>query len=79
MTPFHYKARILPDGHLPLPESFHGQAGEEVEVTVLPSGEQDGAAAVTERAEHLLRTWTGVGRGSGRGVAESHDEHLYER
>ena len=79
MTPFHYKARILPDGHLPLPESFQGHAGEEVEVTVQSSEKVNGAAEAELRADHLLRTWVGVGRGSGRGIAESHDEHLYER
>ena len=79
MTPFHYKARILPDGHLPVPKDFPVQAGEEVEITLLAGGQANGAAQARERAEHLLKAWAGVGRGSGTGVAERHDEHLYGR
>jgi len=79
MTPFHYKAKILPDGHLPVPEECHVGAGEEVEVTLLPAEHCNGAAEAKERAEHLLKKWAGVGRGSGSGVAEHHDEHLYGR
>jgi hypothetical protein len=79
MTPFHYKARILPDGHLPVPADFHVRAGEEIDVTLLPAEHENGAADASRRAEHLLKTWAGVGRGSGAGVAERHDEHLYER
>ncbi len=79
MTPFHYKARILPDGHLPVPEDCHVRAGEEVEVTILSTASENGAEEAALRAEHLLKTWAGAGRGSGRGVAERHDEHLYER
>jgi hypothetical protein len=79
MTPFHYKAKILPDGHLPVPEDCHVQAGEEVEVTLLPAKNGNGAAEAKERAEYLLKRWAGVGRGSGSGVAEHHDEHLYGR
>jgi hypothetical protein len=44
MTPFHYKAKILPDGHLPVPEDCHVRAGEEVEVTLLPAEHGNGAA-----------------------------------
>lgn len=77
MSPFHYKARILPDGHLPLPESFPGRAGEEVEVTLLPTEGGDGTGEAEERADHLIKKWAGRGQGSGKGVAEHHDDHLY--
>ncbi len=43
MTPYHYKARILPDGHLPVPDDCHLRAGEEVEVTILPAASENGA------------------------------------
>ena len=79
MTPFHYKAKILPDGHLPVPEDCHVHAGEEVEVTLLPSEPGSGDAEARQRSEHLLKKWAGVGRGSASGIAEHHDEHLYGR
>ncbi len=79
MTPYNYKARILPDGHLPVPDDCHLRAGEEVEVTILPAASENGAEEAAKRSEHLLKTWAGVGRGSGREVAERHDEHLFER
>ena len=79
MTPFRYKAKILPDGHLPVPDDFHGRAGEELDVTLSPAEEVDGAAEASKRADHLLQKWAGIGRGSGSGVAERHDDHLYER
>ena len=79
MTPFHYKAKILPDGHLPLPESFRGRTGEEVEVTLLPAESGNGMAEAEGRADHLLKEWAGIGRGSGKGSAERHDDILYGR
>lgn len=36
MTPTHYTAKVLPDGHLPLPKEFPVHAGDEVEVTLVP-------------------------------------------
>ncbi len=41
MTPVHYKTRILPDGHLSVPEEFHARAGDEVEVTLAPVAPND--------------------------------------
>jgi hypothetical protein len=79
MTPFRYKARILPDGHLPVPEEFHPKAGQEVEVSITSSEDGNGEAEALQRADHLLRRWAGVARGSGTGVAGSHDDHLYRR
>jgi hypothetical protein len=79
MTPFRYKARILPDGHLPVPEEFHPKAGQELEVSISSPEDANGDAEAIRRAEHLLNRWVGVGRGSGTGVAESHDDHLYRR
>lgn len=79
MAPFRYKARILPDGHLPVPEEFHPKAGQEVEVSISPAEDADGEGEALKRADHILARWTGVGRGSGTGVAASHDDHLYRR
>jgi len=79
MAPIHYKAKILPDGHLPVPEGLQARAGDEVEVTIHPSVPTDGEAAARQRAEYLLRKWAGIGRGSGSGVAERHDDILYGR
>jgi len=77
MTPFRYKARILPDGHLPVPEEFHPKAGQEVEVSISSTEDTNGDAEALRRADHLLNRWTGIGRGSGTGVAGNHDDPLY--
>ncbi len=79
MTPFRYKAKILPDGHLPLPGDFPVRTGEEIEVTLSPAEPGNGAAEAIRRADHILERWAGVGRGGGSGVAERHDDHLYGR
>ena len=79
MTPFRYKARILPDGHLPVPEEFHPKAGQEVEVSITSPEDTNGEAEALRRSDHLLKRWAGAGRGSGTGVAGSHDDHLYRR
>ena len=79
MTPFRYKARILPDGHLPVPEEFHPKAGQEVEVSISTPEAANGEAEAARCSEHLLARWAGAGRGSGTGVAERHDDHLYRR
>ncbi len=79
MTPYHYKAKILPDGHLPVPDDCHAHAGDEVEVTLLPASHGNGASEATQRADYLLKKWAGTGHGSGSGVAERHDDHLYGR
>lgn len=79
MTPYHYKARVLPDGHLPLPQGFPARTGEELEVTVSSAPGSNGEQESAQRSEHLLKTWAGVGRGSGAGVAAQHDECLYGR
>lgn len=77
MTPFHYKARILPDGHLPLPKGFSAVEGEEVDVTIVPVNGRNSESEAGERTDYVLKTWSGVGHGSGKGVAEQHDEQLY--
>lgn len=78
MTPIHYTTRVLPDGHLPLPKDFPAKAGEEVDVTLMPPPEV-GPSDAERRADHLLHHWAGVGRGSGAGIAERHDDFLYDR
>jgi hypothetical protein len=79
MAPVRYSAKILPDGHLPLPEGFLGRVGDEVRVT-LDAGQPELEPAEAERrAAYLLDSWAGRARGTGSGVAERHDEILYGR
>lgn len=75
MTPLHYTAKVLPDGHLPLPREFEARAGEEVDVIVAHLSPPNGDPEV--RADHLLQHWAGIGRGSGTGVAARHDDLLF--
>jgi hypothetical protein len=79
MKPIHDTAKVLPDGHLPLPEDFQVRAGEEVDVVITALLPGNGDAEAPSRADHLLRDWAGIGRGSGAGVAERHDGILYPR
>jgi hypothetical protein len=79
MAPFRYLAKILPDGQLPVPAEFPCRAGEEVEVTLRALDDGNRAAKAEVQAKYLLQRWAGVGRGSGSGVAEQHDDHLYGR
>lgn len=78
MAEAHYKTRILPDGHLPLPDGFPATAGQEVEVTVTAGPATDKVDG-WDTVEYLLQKWAGCVRGSGEGVAERHDDFLYGR
>jgi hypothetical protein len=79
MTPIRYKARILPDGHLPVPEELQAHAGDEVEVTVAPAVATDGETLARERWEYFKRTWLGKFRSGCSDLAANHDEYLYGR
>ena len=79
MTPAHYTAKILPDGHMPLPKDFPAHAGDEVEITVAPVVPATAGDGPDIRTRRFLETWVGAGAGSGDGVAEHHDEYLYKR
>ncbi len=79
MTPAHYTAKVLPDGHLPLPKDFPVRAGDEVEITVAPAVPPAPADGLDARTRRFLEKWVGAGAGSGEGVAERHDDFLYER
>lgn len=79
MTPAHYTAKVLPDGHLPLPKDFPAHAGDEVEVTVAPAVPAAGGNGADARTHRFLEKWVGIGAGGGEGVAEHHDDHLYKR
>ena len=79
MSEYRYHARILPDGHLPVPEGTPVQIGDEVDVVITPRPDANGGAEVENRrrAQRLLTRWAGVFR-SGKGdVAERHDDYLY--
>ncbi len=73
----HYRAKVLSDGHIPLPETFRAKTGEEIEVTVVHSTLELSDKKVGRRTEYFLKKWIGVGRGSGSGVAGRHDDYLY--
>lgn len=79
MTPIRYKAKILPDGHLPAPEGLHVQPGDDVEITVSPAPVADGEALARERWQYFRRNWLGKFRGTESDVAARHDEYLYGR
>ncbi len=79
MAPIRYTAKILPDGHLPVPKELQVHAGDEVEVTVTPAVPSNGEALARERWDYFKRTWLGKFRGSRSDVAERHDEYLYGR
>ena len=77
MTPVHYKARVLPDGHLPLPENCGVKTGDEVEVTLAPpvagSDEEKGA----RQRDYGRKHWAGAFQSGLTDVAEHHDDYLY--
>lgn len=76
MSPIHYTAKVLSDGHLPLPENFVAKTGDEVEVVLMPAnGDLD--SRKKDPAGYFLEHWAGTLRGSGEPVAEQHDEYLY--
>lgn len=76
MSEYRYHARILPDGHVPVPEGVGVRAGDEVEITLTPVAPANGAAA-KERSRYVLSRWCGIARTGRTDVAERHDEHLY--
>jgi hypothetical protein len=79
MKPIEYKAKILPDGHLPLPEGIPAKAGDEVQVTIALSDAPEGEPEAPTHWEYLLKHWVGVGKSRSTDVAERHDDYLYGR
>ena len=79
MSEYRYQARILPDGHLPVPEGAPVHAGDEVDVVLTPRAKTNGTteAENRRRAQRLLTHWAGIFK-SGRGdLAQRHDDYLY--
>ena len=78
MGPIEYKARILPDGHLPLPPELAGHPGEEVNVRVelaeLPILSEE---EVRRRNDRLFSLWVGIVKEGPSDLAENHDAYLY--
>ncbi|MBI4564851.1 MAG: hypothetical protein HY716_09200 [Planctomycetes bacterium] len=77
MAPIHYKATVLPDGHLPLPPELAAHTGDEVDVTVslpftLPTEEEG-----RKQIQYLMKHWAGAAKGTGESLAQDHDEYLY--
>ncbi|MBI2932655.1 MAG: hypothetical protein HYY16_13490 [Planctomycetes bacterium] len=79
MTPIRYTARILPDGHVPVPEGISVHAGDEVEVILTPAVPANGDALARQQWDYFKRTWLGAARGCGADVAAKHDDILYGR
>lgn len=78
MGPIEYKARILPDGHLPLPPELAAHTGEEVFVRVeLSDLPQLSAEEILVRNERFLTKWVGIVKDGPGDLAENHDEYLY--
>jgi hypothetical protein len=78
MSSISYCARVLPDGHLPIPAGAPVGVGDLVQVTLTPIPSDDDVDALRQ-SEYLFQHWCGAARGSGRGVAEHHDDELYGR
>ena len=80
MTPVHYKAKVLPDGHLPLPEDCAAKAGEEVEVTVAPASPAPRPTSDEEvgrwQRDNVLRDLVGIANSGLTDGAERHDDYL---
>lgn len=79
MEHIEYKARILPDGHLPLPEGVPAKAGDEVHVTIALPETPDGEAEARKRSDYLFKHWVGVVQSGRSDGARRHDDYLYER
>ncbi len=76
MTPVHYKSKVLPDGHLPLPADAHANVGDEVEVTIVPvSTESDEEIGRRQREEGLKMA--GIIHSGKSDVSVRHDDYLY--
>jgi hypothetical protein len=77
MTPLQYNARILADGHLPLPAGFSARAGDEVLVTLTPLAPEDDASIARRQWDRVAREIEGRVASGLPDVAEHHDDHLY--
>ena len=79
MTPAHYTAKVLPDGHLPLPKYVSLKAGDEVEVTVAPIPAVTDEMTGTRQRDHGLKHLAGIGHSGLTDIAEKHDEYLFKK
>ena len=78
--PIRYTAKVLTDGHLPLPRGLRAHKGEELDVTVIPADRGgNGTAENRKKSAYLMKHWMGASRGCGTNVAEKHDDYLYGR
>jgi hypothetical protein len=78
VEPIEYKARILPDGHLPLPEGIPAKVGDEIKVTIaLPEGPVSVEEA-RKQSDFRLKHWKGVVKSGLSDGALRHDNYLYE-
>jgi len=79
MKPIEYSARILPDGHLPLPEGVPAKVGDELKVTIVLPEAPNGAEEARKRSDYLFKHWKGVVQSGVSDGAQRHDDYLYER
>jgi len=77
MEQIEYKARILPDGHLPLPEGIPAKAGDEVHVTITLPETPDAEAKALKQWEHLRGHWMGAIETGLSDGALRHDDYIY--
>jgi len=79
MSEYRYHARILPDGHLPLPEGAAVRAGDEVDVVITPKADTSGNAEAENRrrAQRLLTRWASIFKSNKGDLSERHDDYLY--
>ena len=77
MGPMRYRATILPDGHLPLPDGYPGRAGDEIDVTLDPGPALPDEETARRQYENLRANWAGAAKNGPGDLARDHDEYLY--
>lgn len=76
MTPIRYTAKVLPDGHLPLPEGYALKVGDPVDVTLAAiAGETDDDVARRQR-EAGRKVAGSLATGTTDG-GTNHDKYIY--
>lgn len=79
MKSIEYNAKVLPDGHLPLPEGMPAKAGDELKVTIALPEDLESVAEARKQSDHLFKHWKGVVRSGVSDSARRHDDYLYGR
>lgn len=77
MKPIEYKARVLPDGHLPLPEGIPAKVGDELMVTIALPELPVSVEEARKQSEYRLNHWKGVVKSGLSDGALRHDDYIY--